>query len=198
MNHVCPGGTQLHKDEGSSSPSHASLARSMERRRWFGSCHLTSPACLAPPALPSSRLSLEPSSLEHAPNPDPRSVGYFNLPFVPSCCFSRASTMPSLSHSLCSLEEAPVEVTTTSPPLPAPPRPSRPSRAHLHRRSLSDHTVLTTMRFFQALRRSIKGEKEKGANAAITPKSAVAIVPPKKVGYSPSRSDSRAGIGYAI
>ncbi|KAF5027732.1 hypothetical protein F66182_156 [Fusarium sp. NRRL 66182] len=34
------------------------------------------------------------------------------------------------------------------------------------------------MRFAQALRRSIKGEKEKGP---VTPKSAVAIVPPKKV-----------------
>ncbi|KAK7417339.1 bud emergence protein 1 [Neonectria punicea] len=37
------------------------------------------------------------------------------------------------------------------------------------------------MRFLQALRRSIKGEKDKQANVAITPKAAVAIVPPKKV-----------------
>lgn len=37
------------------------------------------------------------------------------------------------------------------------------------------------MRLVQALRRSIKGDKEKGA---IAPKSAVAIVPPKKVGPS--------------
>ncbi|KAH6895718.1 hypothetical protein B0T10DRAFT_557901 [Thelonectria olida] len=37
------------------------------------------------------------------------------------------------------------------------------------------------MRLFQALRRSIKGEKENKANVSITPKSAVAIVPPKKV-----------------
>ncbi|KAI1333257.1 hypothetical protein F5Y16DRAFT_393651 [Xylariaceae sp. FL0255] len=33
----------------------------------------------------------------------------------------------------------------------------------------------------QALRRSIKGEKDKGAQVSIAPKSAVAIVPPKKV-----------------
>jgi bud emergence protein 1 len=36
------------------------------------------------------------------------------------------------------------------------------------------------MRFAQALRRSIKGEKEK-QNVNIAPKAAVAIVPPKKV-----------------
>ncbi|KAM3511509.1 hypothetical protein MY11210_004867 [Beauveria gryllotalpidicola] len=33
----------------------------------------------------------------------------------------------------------------------------------------------------KALRRSIKGDKDKGQNASVTPKSAVAIVPPKKV-----------------
>ncbi|KAF5713372.1 bud emergence 1 [Fusarium mundagurra] len=37
---------------------------------------------------------------------------------------------------------------------------------------------LTVMRFVQALRRSIKGDKDKGS---VAPKSAVAIVPPKKV-----------------
>lgn len=40
------------------------------------------------------------------------------------------------------------------------------------------------MRLLQALRRSIKGEKEK-PQISITPKSAVAIVPPKKVGFLP-------------
>lgn len=40
------------------------------------------------------------------------------------------------------------------------------------------------MRLLQALRRSIKGEKEK-PQISITPKSAIAIVPPKKVGSSP-------------
>ena len=37
------------------------------------------------------------------------------------------------------------------------------------------------MRIFKALRRSIKGEKEKTPHISIAPKSAVAIVPPKKV-----------------
>lgn len=37
------------------------------------------------------------------------------------------------------------------------------------------------MRLAQALRRSIKGDKEKQQNASIAQKSAVAIVPPKKV-----------------
>lgn len=38
----------------------------------------------------------------------------------------------------------------------------------------------------KALRRSIKGDKDKGAQVSITPKAAVAIVPPKKVRYSPA------------
>ena len=43
---------------------------------------------------------------------------------------------------------------------------------------------LTKSRLFQALRRSIKGDKEK-PQISIAPKSAVAIVPPKKVGPKP-------------
>jgi bud emergence protein 1 len=39
------------------------------------------------------------------------------------------------------------------------------------------------MRAFKALRRSIKGEKDGKPHVAIAPKSAVAIVPPKKVRY---------------
>lgn len=38
-----------------------------------------------------------------------------------------------------------------------------------------------TMLFFQALRRSLKNDKERVNHISITPKSAVAIVPPKKV-----------------
>jgi hypothetical protein len=45
------------------------------------------------------------------------------------------------------------------------------------------------MRFVQALRRSIKGDKDKGP---VTPKSAVAIVPPKKVGGLPLPSLNKA------
>ncbi|KAK2675689.1 SH3 domain [Fusarium oxysporum f. sp. vasinfectum] len=45
------------------------------------------------------------------------------------------------------------------------------------------------MRFVQALRRSIKGDKDKGS---VAPKSAVAIVPPKKVGGLPLPSQSQA------
>ena len=37
------------------------------------------------------------------------------------------------------------------------------------------------MRVLQALRRSIKGEKDNKPHVMIAPKSAVAIVPPKKV-----------------
>ena len=41
---------------------------------------------------------------------------------------------------------------------------------------------LTKMSFLQALRRSMKGgDKEKAQHISITPKSAIAIVPPKKV-----------------
>jgi hypothetical protein len=42
-------------------------------------------------------------------------------------------------------------------------------------------TKLTAMGLVQALRRSMKGEKEKQHSISITPKAAVAIVPPKKV-----------------
>lgn len=42
-------------------------------------------------------------------------------------------------------------------------------------------TTTRVMRLAQALRRSIKGDKEKQQNASIAQKSAVAIVPPKKV-----------------
>ena len=45
-----------------------------------------------------------------------------------------------------------------------------------------DRKKLTAMRVLKALRRSIKGDKEnKPPHIAIAPKSAVAIVPPKKV-----------------
>lgn len=50
---------------------------------------------------------------------------------------------------------------------------------------------LTVMRFVQALRRSIKGDKDKGP---VTPKSAVAIVPPKKVGGLPLQRKPQASI----
>jgi hypothetical protein len=49
------------------------------------------------------------------------------------------------------------------------------------RNSLRDSYVLTSKRLYQALRRSIKGEKERPPHIAIAPKSAIAIVPPKKV-----------------
>lgn len=56
------------------------------------------------------------------------------------------------------------------------------SRSGLNRDSVaSARTVANMMRFIQALRRSIKGEKDKGPQVSIAPKSAVAIVPPKKV-----------------
>lgn len=44
---------------------------------------------------------------------------------------------------------------------------------------------LTTMRAYKALRRSMKGEKETKHNISIPQKSAVAIVPPKKVRILP-------------
>lgn len=45
---------------------------------------------------------------------------------------------------------------------------------------------LTVMGLVQALRRSIKGEKDKQNTASIAHKSALAIVPPKKVRSHPS------------
>ncbi|ORY65162.1 uncharacterized protein BCR38DRAFT_192433 [Pseudomassariella vexata] len=45
----------------------------------------------------------------------------------------------------------------------------------------STHAVANIFHIVQALRRSIKGDKEKGSNVPIAPKAAVAIVPPKKV-----------------
>jgi len=55
-------------------------------------------------------------------------------------------------------------------------------RASLNRNSAgSTRTVTNMKRTIQALRRSIKGEKDKGPQISIAPKSAVAIVPPKKV-----------------
>ncbi len=56
------------------------------------------------------------------------------------------------------------------------------SRSSPNRDSVaSARTVANMLRFVQALRRSIKGEKDKGPQVSIAPKSAVAIVPPKKV-----------------
>ncbi|CAJ2512426.1 Uu.00g054410.m01.CDS01 [Anthostomella pinea] len=56
------------------------------------------------------------------------------------------------------------------------------SRATTNRDSVAFAcTVANAMRIFQALRRSIKGDKDKSPQIAIAPKSAVAIVPPKKV-----------------
>lgn len=46
----------------------------------------------------------------------------------------------------------------------------------------SAHTVANLVRVLQALRRSIKGDKDKNPQLSISPKAAVAIVPPKKVG----------------
>lgn len=54
-------------------------------------------------------------------------------------------------------------------------------------------TVLT-MRFFQALRRSLKNDKEKVNHISITPKSAIAIVPPKKVRDCSSESAIHFGL----
>ncbi|KAI0021628.1 scd2/ral3 [Xylariomycetidae sp. FL0641] len=57
-------------------------------------------------------------------------------------------------------------------------------RAHPNRDRdslVSTYSVTYILRPLQALRRSIKGEKEKGPQVSIAPKSAVAIVPPKKV-----------------
>ena len=45
----------------------------------------------------------------------------------------------------------------------------------------SDCTIANLLRAIQALRRSIKGDKDKNPQIGIGPKSAVAIVPPKKV-----------------
>lgn len=45
--------------------------------------------------------------------------------------------------------------------------------------------MLTAIHFFQALRRSIKGEKD-SAKGSVNNKSAVAIVPPKKVRALPA------------
>lgn len=54
------------------------------------------------------------------------------------------------------------------------------------RNRFSDH-LLTMPHLLQALRRSIKGEKD-NAKISIAPKSAVAIVPPKKVCKLSARS----------
>jgi bud emergence protein 1 len=45
----------------------------------------------------------------------------------------------------------------------------------------SARTIANMKRAMQALRRSIKGDKDKSPQISIAPKSAVAIVPPKKV-----------------
>ncbi|KAH9888152.1 scd2/ral3 [Xylariomycetidae sp. FL2044] len=53
--------------------------------------------------------------------------------------------------------------------------------AHDRESVTSIRTVTNVLRLVQALRRSIKGEKDKSPQVSIAPKSAVAIVPPKKV-----------------
>ncbi|KAJ8120610.1 hypothetical protein ONZ43_g2727 [Nemania bipapillata] len=63
------------------------------------------------------------------------------------------------------------------------------SRANSKRNSVaSAHTVTKMKRAIQALRRSIKGDKDKSPQISIAPKSAVAIVPPKKI---PNTSGTR-------
>lgn len=55
------------------------------------------------------------------------------------------------------------------------------SRTHFNRDQVTaGDTLANIMRTIQALRRSIKGDKDK-PQVSIAPKSAVAIVPPKKV-----------------
>ncbi|KAK8079559.1 hypothetical protein PG997_007377 [Apiospora hydei] len=58
-----------------------------------------------------------------------------------------------------------------------PPPTSNPARESL----TLDCTIANLLRMIQALRRSIKGDKDKNPQIGIGPKSAVAIVPPKKV-----------------
>ncbi|KAI0132625.1 scd2/ral3 [Xylariales sp. AK1849] len=58
---------------------------------------------------------------------------------------------------------------------------SRTSSSFTRDSIVSIHAIANIWHTIQALRRSIKGEKDKGAQLAIAPKSAVAIVPPKKV-----------------
>ncbi|KAK7981640.1 hypothetical protein PG996_009331 [Apiospora saccharicola] len=58
-----------------------------------------------------------------------------------------------------------------------PASTSNPTRELL----TSDCTIANLLRAIQALRRSIKGDKDKNPQIGIGPKSAVAIVPPKKV-----------------
>lgn len=50
------------------------------------------------------------------------------------------------------------------------------------------------MRGIQALRRSIKGDKDKPSPASIAHKSALAIVPPKKVRIPNYKSNGRAAL----
>lgn len=138
----CPGGIQLHKNEGSSSPLPLPSLMPLHA----AACHLISllyhaVLCLQ---LLVPHKALFPSSQLPEPNPLPRRI---QLVFA---------------HYLCRLR-------------------------WLSKKYSSQK--LTVMRFVQALRRSIKGDKDKGS---VAPKSAVAIVPPKKVGGLPLPSQSQA------
>jgi bud emergence protein 1 len=62
-----------------------------------------------------------------------------------------------------------------------PTMSSRPSSCFTHDSVASTPVIANVWRIVQALRRSIKGEKDKGPQISIAPKSAIAIVPPKKV-----------------
>lgn len=54
------------------------------------------------------------------------------------------------------------------------------------------------MRVLQALRRSIKGEKDAKPHVSIAPKSALAIVPPKKVRHRNQPPPPKSQLGFPV
>lgn len=127
--------------------------------------------------------------------PFPRLVSCYFLP--PLVVPASPASIPPIGDSACKFAHASFpSLRSTTPvtrqhltvqpalktPYPLLSHPSDPNSQprmslHMSKDSQTDH-----MRVFKALRRSIKGEKDgKPPHVSIAPKSALAIVPPKKV-----------------
>lgn len=107
--------------------------------------------------------------------------GYGSGIHTPSHRRSCLGQFVTMQYSLREPEESFFLVSAPSTPT-APLEFSWPSRTTHLNTAVSSFWQLTMSRGFKALRRSIKGgEKDSKPHITIQPKSAVAIVPPKKV-----------------
>lgn len=132
---------------------------------------------MPPPFAPSAK-----PALPLIPDPRPPSLDspcclFPSLPLIQSCLDNAFHSAQALRYGRDSGSCDSPHVLAFRIALPCPCY-----RAQLHPRSASDHTVLTTMRFFQALGLTRNSTRK---SDTIPVKAPVAIQPPKKVGCLP-------------